>query len=81
MDASRLTRSDRRQLSRSIQDVLDNVDDEDEPAEAVKEAVLSLPFVAAAYTFDGVEQGQALDSFQVLYGRSHARPRIVGLAA
>ncbi len=81
VDASRLTRSDRRQLSRSIQDVLDNVDDEDEPAEAVREAVLSLPFVAAAYTFDDVEQGQAIDSFQVLYGRSHSRTRIVGLAA
>jgi len=81
VDASRLTRSHRRQLSESIQSALDGVDEEAEAADAVRDAVSRLPFVAAAYTFDDVERGQAIDSFQVLYARSHSRTRVASQTA
>jgi hypothetical protein len=43
---------------------------------AIREAVASLPFVAAAYTFEEIEGGQPPDSFAVLYAHSHSRSRI-----
>lgn len=77
VDAGRLTRAERRQLSGGVQTVLDSGLDGDEAAEAVKEVLSSLSFVEAAYTFDEIEQSIAPDSFQVLYARSHSRTRVV----
>ncbi len=49
--------------------------------EAAKAAVLELPFVAAAYTFDEIESGAAVDSFAVLYANAHSDTRITELGA
>ncbi len=81
VDASRLTRDDRVQMRERIQAALDDAGAGEEASAAVKDAVSSLPFVAAAYTFDEVERGVALDSFQVLYARSHSRTRAINRAA
>jgi hypothetical protein len=47
--------------------------------EAAETAVLDLPFVEAAYTFEDIERGPAADSFVVLYRNSHSTTRIVHL--
>jgi predicted AlkP superfamily pyrophosphatase or phosphodiesterase len=48
---------------------------------AVREAVSTLPFVAAAYTFDEVERVPPADSFAVLFAHSHSRTRITSTSA
>jgi arylsulfatase A-like enzyme len=48
---------------------------------AVREAVSTLPFVAGAYTFEEVENGQPADSFAVLFAHSHSRTRITSPSA
>jgi hypothetical protein len=48
---------------------------------AMREAVAALPFVAGAYTFEELEQGERPDSFAVFYARSHSRTRIVSASA
>ena len=81
VDAGRVTRADSRELRRSMQSALDGLDEDEAPEGAVKAALVTLPFVAAAYTFSDVETGVPADSFQVLFARSHSRTRVVGPAA
>lgn len=73
VDADRLDRSDRADLLAA----LDAARLRGGSQEAAKAAVLQLPFVAAAYTFDEIEGGQTADSFAVLYRNSHSDTRIV----
>lgn len=49
--------------------------------EAIKAALLELPFVAGAYTFDEIESGQVADSFAVLFANSHSDTRLPALAS
>ena len=81
VDAGRISRADSRELRRSMQSALDGLDEDEAPEDAVKAALVTLPFVAAAYTFSDVETGVPADSFQVLFARSHSRTRVVGPAA
>lgn len=82
VDARRLTRDDRSQLRAYIQKGLDGPGGGDAtPEDAVKAALITLPFVAAAYTFSDVENRVLADSFQVLFAHSHSRTRAVGPAA
>ena len=81
VDARRLTRSDRSQLRAYIQNALDDPGTVEAPEDAVKASLITLPFVAAAYTFVEVESGVPADSFQVLFAHSHSRERRVGPAA
>ncbi|HET9948265.1 MAG TPA: alkaline phosphatase family protein [Longimicrobiales bacterium] len=73
VDAERLDRADRDALIRALQSA-------DEP-DARKRAVLSLPFVASAYTFEEIERAAPPDSFAVLFARSHSRERVGSLSA
>jgi predicted AlkP superfamily pyrophosphatase or phosphodiesterase len=73
--AARLGRADRDRFIATIRSV------EADGPEAVKRAIEQLPFVAAAYTFDEIESGQAADSFAVLYAHSHSRTRAPQLSA
>jgi predicted AlkP superfamily pyrophosphatase or phosphodiesterase len=75
-DASRLRRSDRDDLLAALEGARFAGDGSQEAAKA---AVLQLPFVAAAYTFDEIERGEPVDSFAVLYRNSHSSTRIVHL--
>jgi arylsulfatase A-like enzyme len=81
VDARRLTPSDRSQLRAYIQTALDGPGGDEAPEDAVKAALITLPFVAAAYTFAEVESGVLADSFQVFFAHSHSRTRMVGPAA
>lgn len=81
VDAARLTRDDREELQEHIQSALDGVGEDEALEDAVKAALITLPFVAAAYTFSDVENGTPADSFQVLFARSHSRTRLIGPAA
>ena len=81
VDARRLTRGDRAQLRAYVQSALDNLGEDEAPEDAVKAALDTLPYVAAAYTFSDVESGVPSDSFQVFFAHSHSRVRQVGPAA
>ncbi len=81
VDAKRLTRRERAELRAYVQRALDNVREDETPEEAIKAALITLPFVAAAYTFSDVESGVPPDSFQVFFAHSHSRTRVVGPAA
>jgi predicted AlkP superfamily pyrophosphatase or phosphodiesterase len=81
VDAKRLSRGDRAQVRAYIQNALDGAGSDEAPEDAVKAALVTLPFVAAAYTFSEVESGVLADSFQVLFAHSHSRTRMVGPAA
>ena len=81
VDAGRVTRGDSRELRRTMQSALDGLGEDEAPEDAVKAALVALPFVAAAYTFADIEMGVPADSFQVLFARSHSRTRLVGPAA
>jgi predicted AlkP superfamily pyrophosphatase or phosphodiesterase len=74
VDARRLTRSERADL-RAALDGAGFTSGEDQ--NAAKQALLDLPFVTTAYTFDEIESGQPADSFAVLIANSHSRSRIV----
>ena len=80
VDARRLTRGDRSELRAYIQSALDGLYEDEVPEDAVKAALITLPFVAAAYTFSDVESGVPADSFQLFFARSHSRTRVVGPA-
>jgi predicted AlkP superfamily pyrophosphatase or phosphodiesterase len=73
--AGRITRAQRIEVAERIQAAMPGGE------WAMREAVVSLPFVADAYTFEELEQGQPADSFAVLYANSHSRTRIVGASA
>jgi predicted AlkP superfamily pyrophosphatase or phosphodiesterase len=81
VDARRLSRGDRAEVRAYIQDALDGLGEDEAPEEAVKEALATLPYVAAAYTFSEVESGLPSDSFQVFFAHSHSRVRQVGPTA
>lgn len=74
--ADRLDRGDRADLLAALEGASFLAGDS---REAAKEAVLELPSVQAAYTFDEIEAGTAVDSFAVLYRNSHSDERIVHL--
>jgi hypothetical protein len=76
IDARRLTRRDRVDLLAALEGATFVGGD---PQEAAKSAVSALPWVTAAYTFDEIERGEAVDSFAVLYRNSHSTTRIVDL--
>lgn len=48
---------------------------------AIRESVATLPFIAAAYTFEEVERVPPADSFAVLIAHSHSRTRITSRSA
>jgi predicted AlkP superfamily pyrophosphatase or phosphodiesterase len=77
--AERLTRNHRQQLLDRIQEGL-RAAGTGSPAEAVEQAVSTLPFVAGAYTFEDVERASPPDSFAALIANSHSRERAVDLA-
>jgi predicted AlkP superfamily pyrophosphatase or phosphodiesterase len=81
VDASRLTREHRTQLAEAIGSALEQVASASDAEMAVKESILKLPFVAAAYTFDEVERDHPVDSFAALYANSHSRTRAASLSA
>jgi len=81
VNARRLTRSDRAGLRASVQSALNDLGEDEGPEDAVKAALVTIPFVAAAYTFSEIESGVPSDSFQVLFAHSHSRTRAVGPAA
>ena len=81
VDAGRVTRGDSRELRGRIQSALDGLGEDEAPEDAVKAALMTLPFLAAAYTFSDVESDVPADSFQVFFARSHSRTRVVGPAA
>lgn len=76
VDADRLNRGDRSDLLAALEGASFLSGDSQEAAKA---AVLELPFVEAAYTFDEIESAAAPDSFAVLYRNSHSDDRIVHL--
>lgn len=78
VEAARLDRDDRNRFVSAIRD--SETDGATDP-EAVKAALLRLPFVAGAYTFDEIEAGERADSFAVLYANSHSRTRASQLSA
>lgn len=73
--AARLDRDDRDRFIATIRGA------EAEGAEAIARAIVQLPFVTAAYTFDDIESGQPADSFAVLFAHSHWRTRAPELSA
>lgn len=76
VEAVRLTRANRAELVEALQTANGGAPVDETSAKA---AVLRLPFVEAAYTFDEIERGPPADSFAVLYAHSHSRERVVGL--
>jgi predicted AlkP superfamily pyrophosphatase or phosphodiesterase len=72
--ARRLTRADRQDLVAALQGAA-SLHPGDE--EAAKAAALQFPWVATAYTFEGIERGEAADTFEVLYRNSFSDTRIV----
>jgi predicted AlkP superfamily pyrophosphatase or phosphodiesterase len=78
VDAGRLTRADRVDLRAALEGARFT---SGEDQEAAKQAILDLPFVATAYTFEEIESGQPVDSFAVLIANSHSRSRIVHVEA
>lgn len=80
-DAARLTAGDRGELRKRVQVARDGAGADDAPEDAVKAALMTLPFVAAAYTFADIEAEAQVDSFQVLFARSFSRTRAAGPAA
>ena len=81
VDAIRLTRDQSAQVRASVLSALDDARAGEAPQNAIKAALNTLPFVAAAYTFSEVESGVPADSFQVFFAHSHSRERVVGPAA
>ena len=77
IDATRMSRGDRRDLREYIQRTVDGLGEDDVQEDAVKEALMAWPHVAAAYTFSEVENGVPADSFQVFFAHSHSRTRVV----
>jgi predicted AlkP superfamily pyrophosphatase or phosphodiesterase len=73
--AGRITREQRVEVARRIQAAAPG------GPWAMREAVVSLPYIEDAYTFEELERGQPVDSFAALYARSHSRTRIVGASA
>ena len=73
--AGRITRDQRVEVAQRIQAAAPG------GAWAMREAVISLPFIEDAYTFEELERGQPADSFAALYANSHSRTRIVGASA
>ncbi len=79
--ADRLDREARGLLRMAIADAAEAGTEGEALARAVKASVSELPFIAAAYTFGEIEEEEARpDSFVALFGRSHSRSRVVGLA-
>jgi len=76
IESGRLTRADRDRLIEALQTAGGGAPVGQSTAKA---ALLTLPFVEAAYTFDEIEQGPPADSFAVLFARSHSRGRVAGL--
>jgi predicted AlkP superfamily pyrophosphatase or phosphodiesterase len=86
VDAHRLTREEQREIQARIRGVLGEAGRNEAPRdvetqEAVKAALIALPYIADAYTFSEVESGTAADSFQVLFAHSHSRTRVVSPTA
>ena len=86
VDARRLTSDERREIQARIRSALngageDGVPEDEATQNAVKAALVQLPYIAAAYTFAEVERADAADSFQVLFAHSHSRSRVVAPAA
>ncbi|HIF06588.1 MAG TPA: hypothetical protein EYQ64_06430 [Gemmatimonadetes bacterium] len=90
VDAKRLNRDERGEIQLRARAAVAAVDEaavgrapvsaaEQERArqEAVKAALVTLPYIAAAYTFDDVESEILADSFQVLFSHSHSRERLL----
>jgi hypothetical protein len=80
VDAARMSRRDRRELREYIQSTVDALGGDGPPEDAVKAALMTRPFIAAAYTFSDVERGVPVDSFQMLFANSHSRTRVVAPA-
>ena len=80
IDAARVSRGDRRGLREHIQSTVEGLGEGEVQGDAVKEALMAWPYVAAAYTFSEVESGVPADSFQVLFAQSHSRTRAVAPA-
>lgn len=81
VESGRVTRADRREMREYTQRALDGLAEDQAPADAVKAALMTLPFIAAAYTFSDVEGGMPVDTFQVFFANSHSRTRVGGPAA
>jgi len=90
VDARRLTRDERGEIQARAREAVAAVNDagvdgvrgneaarERARQEAVKAALITLPYIAAAYTFDEVESEVLADSFQVLFANSHSRTRLL----
>jgi len=73
MDAGRLTRGQRADFMAALDGAQFMGD---ETPETFKEALLRLPFVEQAYTFDEIARGEQPDSFAVLFRNSHSETRI-----
>ena len=80
VDAVRVSRGDRRALREHIRSTVDGLGEDEVQEDEVKEALMTWPHVAAAYTFSEVENGVPADSFQVLFAHSHSRTRVVAPA-
>lgn len=81
IDAGRVTGADRREMRERTRSALDALGEDEVPEDAVKAALVALPYIAAAYTFADIERGMPVDSFQVFFARSHSRTRVGGPAA
>ncbi len=76
MPAWRRTRDDDRQMREAVTAQLDQGE------EAIRDALLSVPSIAAAYTFTDTEaMNPVADSFQVLFGRVQSRERVLSFPA
>jgi hypothetical protein len=73
MDAGRLDRSQRADFMAALEGARFLGGDSQE---AYKAAVLELPFVAGAYTFEEIARGEPADSFATLFHYSHSDTRI-----
>jgi arylsulfatase A-like enzyme len=78
--AERLSRAQRTEMLDRIQQGIASAQGGD-PGPTVRQSLSGLPFVAAAYSFEEIERGEAADSFAVLYAHSHSRDRATNLAA
>jgi len=78
VDAVRLDREDRADFL----DAIASAEPEGPGAqERVKDVLLGLPYVAAAYTYQEIESGEPADSFAVLFAHSHSETRAPELSA
>jgi hypothetical protein len=78
----RLTRAERQEVLARVQRAVGTqgaLAGDPELGERARRALVDLPYVATAYSFAEVENGAPVDSFAVLYARSHSRERVVGL--